>query len=93
MLGLLGFIAAWTAAYIGYKQSRHFVRDRLRYVEGVHKSFIPMKAGLIATAATLPVAWIIPFISGGAAVLFGVAISAGVSAGRKDIRARRYLNA
>lgn len=93
MITLLAFAAVWTAAYIGFKKSRTFVRERLRYVEGVQKTMVPFKIGMIATLATMPVAWLLPFVSGAAAVLFGTAVGFGVAAGRKDIRSRRYLSA
>ena len=93
MITLLGVIAAWTAAIIGYKQTRLFVRNRLRYVEGVHKAFVPLKVGFIAFLVTLPFAIVLPVLTGGAAALFGVSVGLGVSAGRRDIRARRYLGA
>ena len=93
MIALLGLIVAWSAAYFGYKESRRFVRERLRYVDGVHRAFVPWKAGLVAAIATLPLTWIIPAITSGAALLFGAAVGFGVAAGRRDIRARRYLGA
>jgi amino acid transporter len=93
MITLLGFVVAWTAAFVGYKKARTFVRERLRYVEGVQKAMVPLKIGFIAAFAALPVAWIVPVITSGAAILFGTAVGFGVAAGRKDIRARRYLSA
>lgn len=93
MLTVLGFVVAWAAAIAGYRQSRSFVRERLRYVEAVQKTFVPLKAGAIAAAATLPVVWLLPAVSTAAALLFGTAIGLGVAAGRKDIRERRYLKA
>jgi hypothetical protein len=93
MITLLGFAVAWSAAYVGYKKSRSFVRERLRYVDGVQKAMIPLKIGMIATVATMPIAWIVPVVSSGAAILFGTAVGFGVAAGRKDIRERRYLSA
>jgi len=93
MIALIGIVVAWTAAFTGYKQARTFVRERLRYVEGVHKTFVPLKVGLIAGIATAPVAWVLPIVSTGAAILFGTAVGIGVAAGRKDIRHRRYLRA
>jgi hypothetical protein len=93
MLGFLGFIVAWAAAIVGYKQTRSFVRERLRYVDGVHRTFVPLKIGVIATIATLPVAWVLPAITTASAFLFGTAVGLGVSAGRRDIRERRYLSA
>lgn len=93
MIALLGFVVAWTVAIVGYKQARTFVRERLRYVEGVHRSFVPLKIGLIAGIATAPITWILPAVTTGAAILFGTAIGMGVAAGRKDIKQRRYLKA
>ena len=93
MITLFGFAVAWSAAYVGYKKSRSFVRERLRYVEGVQKAMVPLKIGMIATVAAMPIAWVVPVITSGAAILFGTAVGFGVAAGRKDIRERRYLSA
>ena len=93
MLAMLGIVVAWGAAIAGYTKARSFVRERLRYVEGVHRSFVPLKVGVIAALALTPVAWLLPIITTGTAMLFGTAVGLGVSAGRKDIRARRYLRA
>jgi hypothetical protein len=91
MLALIGFVVAWSAAIAGYAKARSFVRTRLRYVEGVQRAFVPLKVGLIAGVAAAPVAWLLPVVTTGAAVLFGTGVGLGVRAGRKDIRQRRYL--
>jgi len=91
MFGFVGFVAVWTAAIVGYTRTRSFVRNRLRYVDGVHKSFVPLKVGFIAAAALMPIAWVVPFVPTAAAVLIGTGIGWGVSSGRKDIRNRSYL--
>ena len=93
MLTLLGIVVAWAAAIAGYKQARSFVRERLRYVDGVQKTFVPVKVGAIAALAALPVVWLLPAVTTASAMLFGAAIGLGVAAGRKDIRERRYLRA
>ena len=71
MITLLGFIVAWSAAIFGYGKARGFVRERLRYVESVHKPIVPFKFGFLAMLATLPVAWVMPVITTGSALLFG----------------------
>lgn len=91
MFGFLGFVAAWVAAGFGYSKSRSFVRNRLRYVDGVHNTLVPLKVGVISALAAMPVALLLPFITGGAAILFGTAVGFGVAAGRKDIRMQRSL--
>jgi len=93
MLTLLGIVVAWTAAIAGYYKARNFVRERLRYVEGVHKTLVPLKVGVIAAVATAPITWFLPAVTTASAILFGTAVGLGVASGRKDIRTRRYLNA
>lgn len=93
MFAILGLIIAWTATIVGYRKARSFVRQRLRYVDGVHRSFVPLKVGLIAAAVTAPVTWLLPVVTVGASVLIGAGIGLGVAAGRRDIRGRRYLEA
>ncbi len=85
---LIGFAIAWTAAFFGYSRSRGFVKNKMRYVEGVYRWSAPWKAGLIAALVTTPIAWALPFISGASAVLFGTAVGLGVAAGRRELRRR-----
>ena len=87
-MGLLAFVFAWTAAYFGNSKARAFVRNKLRYVDGVHRASAPWKAGAIAALITLPIAWALPVVSGASAALFGTAVGIGVAAGRKDLRRR-----
>jgi hypothetical protein len=93
MFALLGVAVAWAATIVGYLKARSFVRERLRYVDGVHRSFVPLKVGLIAALVTAPVTWLLPLVTVGTSVLIGAGIGFGVAAGRRDIRSRRYLQA
>ena len=93
MLALLGVAIAWTATIVGYLKARSFVRQRLRYVDGVHRSFVPLKVGLIVAVVTAPVTWLLPLVTVGTSVLIGAGIGLGVAAGRRDIRSHRYLQA
>ena len=88
MFGFLGVVAVWAVAILGYTKARSFVRERLRYVDSVHKSLVPLKVGAIATAVAMPIAWIVPFVPTVAALLFGTSIGWGVASGRRDIRRR-----
>ena len=87
-MGLLAFVFTWIAAYLGYSKARAFVRNRLRYVDGIHRAGAPWKAGAIAALVTLPIAWALPVVTGATAALFGSAVGIGVAAGRKDLRRR-----
>ncbi len=88
MLGFLAFAATASAVVLGYLKTREFVRKRLRYVEAVHSSSAPFKAGGAAMLLAAPVVWLLPIVGAPAAILFGVAVGAGVLAGSKDIRNR-----
>jgi hypothetical protein len=86
MLELLGLVAAGGAAAVGYARTRRFVADRLRYVDAVQKPSAPLIAGTVAAVAAAPVVWVVPVIGGGTAILFGIAVGAGVRAGVNRIR-------
>lgn len=86
MLAFISFVIAIAATVVGHIQARAFTQERLRYVDAVHKFRVPLLAGLGATLLAAPIAWLLPFIGGGTAILFGVAVATGVSAGARDIR-------
>ncbi len=85
---LIGIVVAWGAAFVGYTQARHFVRNRLRFVEAAYRSSAPWKAGFLAAVVATPIAWVLPVITGASAILFGGAVGLGVAAGRRDLRRR-----
>jgi hypothetical protein len=82
MIISLGLLVAVVAGSGGFIATRRFVRRRLRFVDAVHRPAAPLVAGLAATAVALPVA-VIPFVTVGAAVAFGVGVAGGVASGRK----------
>lgn len=82
----LGVTAA--ATVVGYWQARSFTQNKLRFVDAVHKASVPVLAGIGAAVVAAPVVWLVPFIGGGTALLFGAAVALGVNAGARDIRKR-----
>ena len=88
MLGMIAFAATVSAVVLGFAKTREFVRNRLRFVEGVHSSSAPLKAGGAALLLAAPVVWLLPVIGAPTAILFGAAVGAGVRAGSRDIRNR-----
>jgi len=58
------------------------VRRRLRFVDAVRRPAAPVVAGLAATAVVLPVA-LLPVVTLGTAVAFGVGVAGGVASGRR----------
>lgn len=92
MLEIIGIAAASAAGFVGYTQSRGFVRNKLRFVEAAQKSAAPVIAGFAALMVAVPVVSILPFVGAGTALIFGTAVGVGVASGAKDVRERRYLN-
>jgi hypothetical protein len=86
MFELIGLVAAGAVSAGGYIKTRDFVHHRLRYVDSVQGRRMPLIAGTVAALAVAPVAWALPFIGTGAAVLFGIGIGAGTRAGVARIR-------
>lgn len=86
MLEIVMMILAGLAAVAGYAKTRHFVRDRLRFVDAVHRGYAPVVAGVGAALLVSPVAWILPAVGTGSALVFGGAVGWGVVKGRGDIR-------
>lgn len=82
---MIWLVIAGVASIGGYVTIKRFVRERLRFVDGVHRRGIPLVAGLAAGILASPAA-ILPFINPFTAVLFGIGIGTGVAAGRRDIK-------
>jgi len=85
---MLGLAVAIAASIFGYWQARQFTQNKLRFVDGVHKMGVPLLAGLGAALIATPIVWILPLVSTGTALLFGLGVALGVSAGAKEIRKR-----
>ena len=76
------WLAVTAAALVGgFMLSRNFVRRRLRYVDAIQKPSVPLIAGAVAAAVVAPVA-LLPVITVGTAVAFGVGVASGVASGR-----------
>lgn len=86
MLELIGLIATGAAAVLGFLQSRRFVGGRLQYVEAVQRPSAPWIAGIAAAVIAAPIAWILPVIGTGTALIFGAAVGLGTAAGREGSR-------
>lgn len=86
MLAILGLAITGAAAVIGYVNSRHFVRTRLRYVDAAQRRITPIIAGVVAALVVSPVVWFLPLVGTGTALLFGLAVGTGVAHGARDVR-------
>ena len=86
MLTLLAFAASALVVYLGYSRSRRFVSSRLRYVDFINNPIIPIIAGGAAAVVALPIVGLLPLLSTGTALAFGLSVGMGVAAGRTEIR-------
>ncbi|HET7553436.1 MAG TPA: hypothetical protein VFK04_19230 [Gemmatimonadaceae bacterium] len=86
MLGLIGLSITIAAVILGYMNSRRFVRTKLRYVDAAQRWTAPLLAGLGAAIVATPVAWLLPLVGSGTALLFGIAVGTGVAHGARDVK-------
>lgn len=86
--GVIGFISSAAAVTIGYTQAKSFTTQRLRFVDGIQRLRAPILAGLAAAVLATPITWILPFVGGGTALLFGFSVGTGVASGAREVRRR-----
>lgn len=92
MLGFLSLVITLGAAWFGYGTARRFVRERLRYVEGALTGGAAIAAGIGAFVVAYPIAWLLPLVTGGTAIAFGLAVGLGTKAGASDVKHGYRLN-
>lgn len=91
MLDLIALAATIAAAVLGFVTARRFVRERLKFVDGVQTWRAPLVAGLVAWAVATPIVWLLPLVGGATALFFGISVALGTRAGARDIRIGRQL--
>ena len=83
---IISFLIGLAIAFVTFRLSRRFVRERLRYVDAAQQPYAPWLAG----AGAFLVGWILvallPVIGIGTALTFAFAVGSGVAAGAHDIR-------
>ena len=82
MLQILLTVAAGIA---GYLMARNFVRNRLRFVDAIHRAWAPLVAGILAFFCTWPLA-LLPLMSAMPAVVFGIGTGLGTATGARLVR-------
>jgi hypothetical protein len=91
MLELLMFGVAVGGIGGGYVKVRKFVRERLRYVDGLHGRGAPWLAGVGAVLLATPLVWVLPVLGAGTALLFGAGVGLAVAHGARDVRTHHFL--
>ena len=82
MLQILLTLAAGVA---GYLMARNFVQNRLRFVDAIHKPWMPLVAGILAFVFAWPLA-LLPLLSVAPAIVFGIGIGLGTAKGARMVR-------
>lgn len=86
MIELLILGAAAGGIGAGYAKVRRFVRERLRFVDAVQRPYVPVLVGVAGAVVAAPVAWLLPVVGGGTALLFGAGMGLAVRHGARDLR-------
>lgn len=82
---MLQIVLAAVTGILGYVVARNFVRNRLRFVDGIHSPWAPLTAGILAFAFAWPIA-LLPLVSVGPAMLFGLGTALGTAKGARLVR-------
>ena len=82
---MLQLIITLTAGAIGFILARNFGRRRLRFVDAVHSPFAPLVTGLAAALVASP-AILLPLVTTGTAIVFGIGAGWGTASGARALR-------
>lgn len=83
---MIEFALAAGAAYGAYRMTKRFVVRKLRFVPKARTKAAPWVAGAGAALVAMPVAAVLPLITGLTALAFGAGVGGGIVAGDKEIR-------
>jgi hypothetical protein len=86
MWALLAIAASLVISAVGYSQARAFMRNRLRFVNAAQSGWAPLLAGVGSTLVAMPVFGLLPLLTAGTAIAFGVSVGLGVANGQRDIK-------
>jgi len=86
MFTMIAFIIATIAAIFGYSAAKKFVRDRLRFVDGAHKSATPFIAGIGAYLIAMVIVGLLPIVGIGTAITFALSVAFGAAAGSREVK-------
>ena len=82
---MLQLLLTVSAGLAGYFLSSNFVRNRLRFVDAIHRGWAPLVAGTLAFTFAWPLA-LLPLVSVAPAIMFGIGTGLGTASGARIIR-------
>ena len=83
---MFGILLTLGVVWFGYGTARRFVRERLRYVDSALTPGAAIIAAVGATVIAWPVMYILPIVTTGTALAFGLAVGVGTRAGATDVK-------
>ncbi len=86
IFGLVRVLLMIGVGIFAFGVARGYVRSRLRFVDGVRSPLAPWIVGLGAWIVALPVAALLPLITGATALVFGLASGLGTASGVKALQ-------
>lgn len=84
-MGFLYLALSVAAAIGGFVLARRFVRQRLRFVDGIRSPVAPFVAGLVAALIAWPAA-LLPIVTTATAAVFGIGAGLGTASGIKALK-------
>ncbi len=84
-MGFLYLALSVAAAVGGFVLARRFVRQRLRFVDGIRSPVAPFVAGLVAALIAWPAA-LLPIVTTATAAVFGIGAGLGTASGIKALK-------
>ncbi len=84
-MGFLYLALSVAAAIGGFVLARRFVRQRLRFVDGIRSPVAPFVAGLVAALIAWPAA-LLPIVTTATAAVFGIGAGLGTASGVKALK-------
>jgi hypothetical protein len=82
---MLQIFLTLAAGLAGYLMARNFVQSRLRFVDAIHKPWVPLVTGILAFVVAWPLA-LLPLLGAAPAVVFGIGIGLGTAKGARMVR-------
>jgi hypothetical protein len=86
IFGLVRVLLMIGVGFFAFGVARGYVRSRLRFVDAVRGPMIPWIVGVGAWIVAVPVAALLPLITGATALVFGLASGLGTASGVKALQ-------
>ena len=84
--GLVSLVITAVAGLLAFGFTREFSRSRLRFVDAARNPVLPWVVGVITVVVAMPIAALLPLITGLTALVTGAAAGLGTASGVKALK-------